>query len=115
MESLAFALPVLPGRNGAAKAFLAELEGPWRARYEESQRRIGMTRESWFLQEGPEQALLVVHLESADVGAALAAFTTSGGDFERWFTEGLAEVTGFRMDPDAGPPSVLLSHYTATP
>lgn len=114
MDHLGFALPILPGKGGAARAFLGELAGPRRAEYADSERAHGIVKELWFLQETPNGDLFVAYLEGADGDRALARFATSGAAFDVWFRRQLANVTGVDLSrPPPGPLSELVSRYEA--
>lgn len=115
MEYVGFALPILPGRTGAARAFQQELAGPRMADYAASERAIGITKELWFLQETPNGDLLVAYMESADFARALGQFGASQEPFDAWFKERLLAVTGVDLnEPLPGPLSELVSYYAAS-
>ena len=114
MDQVCFALPLLPGKTDDAKAFMEELEGARRADYVASERRIGITKESWYLQQTPNGDLFVAYMESPDFAKALASFSESGDDFDQWFKGRLVDVTGVDLnDPLPGPLSEQLSSYEA--
>ncbi|HEY7907567.1 MAG TPA: hypothetical protein VIC60_01780 [Thermomicrobiales bacterium] len=77
MESVAFALPILPGKTEAARTFQRLLNGSRKGEYGESERNIGITKELWFLQQTPNGDLFVAYLESPDAARALATFSQS--------------------------------------
>jgi len=115
MDHIGFALPILPGKTAAARAFQRDLAGPRMAEYAASERTIGITKELWFLQGTPNGDFFVTYMESADFGKALGMFATSRGTFDVWFKRQLADVTGVDLnEPPPGPLSELLSHYEAT-
>ncbi|MCA1669067.1 MAG: hypothetical protein LC793_17065 [Thermomicrobia bacterium] len=114
MDHIGFALPILPGKAAATRAFQRDLAGPRMAEYAASERAIGITKELWFLQGTPNGDFLVAYMESPDFGAALGKFAASRGAFDVWFKEQLADVTGVDLNaPPPGPLSELLSHYEA--
>ena len=114
MDYIGFALPILPGKAAAARAFQRELDGPRKGEYAASERMIGITKELWFLQETPNGGLFVAYIESADFGRALGMFAASREPFDVWFKERLAAVTGVDLNvPPAGPLSALVSSYEA--
>jgi hypothetical protein len=59
MDQVCFALPLLAGKTGDARAFMEELEGPRKAAYAASEQRIGIVKESWYLQQSPIGDLFV--------------------------------------------------------
>ncbi|HEX5504920.1 MAG TPA: hypothetical protein VFW96_20040 [Thermomicrobiales bacterium] len=116
MDYVGFALPILPGQTGAARAFQRALGGERKEAYAASERAIGITKELWFVQETPNGDLFVAYMESGDFGRALGQFAASRGAFDVWFKEQLAAVTGVDLnEPPPGPLSDLASHYEAAP
>jgi hypothetical protein len=89
-----------------------ELEGPQRNEYGDSERRIGIDKELWFISDLGEQELLVAYMESGDFGRAFEQFVASRDPFDMWFKEQLANATGLDLN---NPPELqlpeLLSHY----
>jgi hypothetical protein len=60
VDQTIFALPILPGQAAAARAFLSELEGPRKGQYAASERRLGLTKEVWAIQAGPQGDLYAI-------------------------------------------------------
>jgi hypothetical protein len=115
MEQICLALPVLPGKTQDAYAFMDELENQRKAEYAESEQRIGITRESWFLATIPSGDQLVAYMETQDFGRALQLFSASQDEFDLWFKDRLANTTSVDLNnppPDMKLPE-LLSSYTA--
>jgi hypothetical protein len=55
-------------------------------------------------------------MESPDFGRALSEFSQSQDEFDRWFKQRLADVTGVDLNsPPPGPLSELVSSYEAQP
>jgi hypothetical protein len=114
MDQVCFALPLAPGKTEAARAFMQELEGPRKSDFAASERRIGITKELWYLQQTPNGDLFVTYMESPDFGKALSLFSQSQDEFDRWFKQQMADVTGVDLNnPPAGPLSEQLSSYEA--
>lgn len=100
------AFPIMPGKVEAAKAFGKETMGPRREEFEEYQRRRGVTRETWSVQEMPDgSAFSVVWIESPDPGNAVMAGWQDPSDFGAWFRERVKDINGFDLDPDQPFPS----------
>ena len=116
MDHICFALPVLPGKSPDARDFQHELDGPRKADYAASERRIGIVKEHWFLQQTPQGDLLLAYMDSPNFAQALGQFSASQDEFDQWFKRRLAEVTGVDLNnPPPGPLSELLSTYLAEP
>ena len=80
--------------------------------FDSSERRIGITKEAWFIQQTPRGDLLIAYIESPDFERALGLFSQSTEAFDVWFKEQLASVTGVDLNnPPPGPLSELLSSY----
>jgi len=116
MDPVCVVLPILPGKTSDARAFMRELEGPRKAEFDASERRIGITKEMWYLASLPGGDQLVGYMEAADFGAALTQFSASQEPFDLWFKKRMADVTGidFNTVPSDFAPPELLSHYDAS-
>lgn len=115
MDHICLVMPVLPGRTADARAFMRELDTSRRDQFDTSERRIGITKELWYLASVPGGDQLVAYIESADFGRAIGLFSSSQEPFDVWFKDRMAEVTGVDLNnipPDFAPPE-LLSHYDA--
>jgi hypothetical protein len=114
MDQVCFALPVVNGQTSAARAFFSELKYQRKDDFDRSERRIGITKESWHLQQTANGDLLIGYMESADFARALGLFSESQDPFDLWFKQRMAEVTGVNLNtPPAGPFSEQLSSYEA--
>lgn len=114
MDQICLALPVLPGKSEAARAFLGELDTTRQRDYDTSERRIGITKEVWYLAALPAGDHLIGYMESADFGRALGMFSASREEFDVWFKRRLQAVTGADLEaPPAGTLPELLSRYEA--
>jgi hypothetical protein len=116
MDHVCLVMPILPGKTDAARAFMRELDGPRKAEYDRSERRIAISKEAWFLASVPGGDQLVGYMEAEQFGTAVAQFSASRDGFDVWFKTRMAEVTGVDLNtlpPDFAPPE-LLSYYDAT-
>ena len=116
MDPVCLVMPILPGKTADARAFLRELEGPRKAAFDRSERRIGISKELWFLASLPTGDQLVGYMEAASFGAAVAQFSASQDSFDVWFKQRMADVTGVDLNniPAGFTPPELLSHYDVT-
>jgi hypothetical protein len=115
MDQICLALPILPGKTEAARAFQRELDTVRKADYDRSERRIGITKEVWYLASLPSGDHYIAYMESPDFNRALGMFVESRDAFDQWFKQRLAEVTGIDMNdlpPDMKLPE-LVSRYEA--
>ena len=104
MQSVAFAIPLLPDKVEADREMFAELEGSRREEYEEARRSAGFTREAVWHQETPDGTIAVVYLEADDIGTAMMAIGTSEQPFDVWFREQIKEFHGVDLSEPAPPP-----------
>ena len=114
MEQICLVIPVLEGKGDDARDFMAELEASRKSDYDQSEQRIGITKEVWFLAQGPSGDLLVAYMETEDFANALNLFSSSQDDFDLWFKRRLADSTGVNLNtpPEMSLPE-LLSNYSA--
>ncbi len=80
-----------PGGRDQWEAFYAELSGPRRSEWVQSQRRCKVRREAVWLTPDPLQAVVLV--EGPDPVASAAALETSKDPFDVWFRERLGALT----------------------
>ena len=109
MATFIGAFPVLPGKDDDVRKFAQETMG----RSEElsaSQKRGGITKEEWSLQQSPMGSLVLVHFEAADIEKAFATLAQSSEDFDVWFRGRVQELTGVDLaaEPEGPPPEIIL-------
>jgi hypothetical protein len=104
--------PILPGKTEDARAFHRELDTQRNADYARSERRIGITKEHWFVASVPAGDQLVAYMESQDFNRAFELFVASRDEFDLWFKRRLAEVTG--VDLNAPPPDLTLPELVSS-
>ncbi len=114
MNQICLVIPIMPGKSDDARDFMRELEQERKADYDQSERRIGITKEAWYLARTPGGDQLVGYMETTDFGKALSLFSSSRDEFDMWFKRRLADSTG--LDLNSPPPlqlPELLSSYVA--
>ena len=115
MDHICLTIPVQQGKADAARAFMAELDGARASEYAESEKRIGIEKELWFISDLGQQELLVAYMEAGDFASALGQFSGSRDPFDLWFKEQLASATGLDLnDPPEMQLPQLVSHYEAS-
>ena len=114
VEQALFALPILPGKTEAARAFLQELGGPRIQELAACGQRVGVPKETWALQQTPQGDLLVDYLSGEDLAESFRVFAASQDEFDVWFKQRVQEVTGADMStPPSGPISEILADTQA--
>jgi hypothetical protein len=112
MDQVCLVAQVGEGKAEAARGFMKDLDGSRREEFDRSERRIGITKEVWFLAGTPGGELLVGYMESDDFNGAFAQFISSRDDFDLWFKQRFADVTGIDLnDPPEMELPELLSTY----
>jgi hypothetical protein len=85
--------------------------GAQRAGFDESQKRGGITRETWSIQENPDgSAVVLVWFESPDPEKSFMELAQDSSDFAVWFRARVKEVSGVDLteQPSEGGPEVVL-------
>jgi hypothetical protein len=105
--------PIQAGKEKEARAFAAETIGARRQDYEAHLARVGITRETWSLQETPMGSLMVVWFEG-DVEKAFTDLATDDSEYMKWFRGQVLDITGVDLGaPADGPPPAVLVDYRA--
>jgi hypothetical protein len=111
-QTLAFAVPILPGKTDADRAAMESCRsGERQADHAASRVRAGITRESVWIQSTPGGDVAVVLLESDDIDAAMGALATSQEPFDAWFREQVLEdVHGMNLSEGFPPPEQVMDY-----
>lgn len=109
MATFIGAFPVLPGKDDDARKFAEEVMGRGEE-FSASQKRSGVSKEEWSLQQSPMGSLVVVHFEADDIEQSFAALAQSTEDFDVWFRGRVQEVSGVDLgaEPEGPPPEIIL-------
>ena len=113
MATISIAFPIQPDKLDQARRWGQEKMGPRRAELTESDRLVGVTRESWHLQQLPDGAVLILSMDSSDLAGAFAAYAAADGPYERWEKQQIEKLTGVDLGkPLAGPLPETLVDWT---
>jgi hypothetical protein len=108
-QSVAFVIPLLPGKTEIERAALASMQsGERKADAEASRRRHGITREAAWIQSTPMGDMVVVFLEADDLGAAFGGIATSTDPFDVWFRQHNMDAHGIDLSEGFPPPEQIL-------
>src|SRR4029453_12290148 len=94
MDQTLFTLPILPGKTAGARAFLEELGGPRKADLAVCGQSVGITKETWAIQQTPQGDFFVAYLAGEDLAHAFSEFAASQTEFDRWFKQQVQATTG---------------------
>lgn len=98
MAVLAFALPILPGKQEAWRRFCQELLESRYREYKQSRQKLGITREVVWFTQTEQGEMAIVFLEAEHPELVFAGLGESDLPFDRWLRQQLSELHGF----DAG-------------
>ena len=109
-SGIAFAGPILPGKEERWRRFLQELEGSRREEYEGLRRRLGIRRQRVWIVRTPRVETAVSYLECEEPGRVAARLASSNEPFDVWLKDKLSEFHGCdlaRLDPRFSPELVF--------
>lgn len=110
-QSIAFAIPLLPGTTDLDRAeLLACWTGDRAAEHRASRARHGISREATWIQSTPGGDMAIVLLESDDLAAAFHGLATSADPFDAWFRTHLAAVHGIDLADGMQLPEQILAY-----
>lgn len=113
MASFAMALPVLPGQAEAIRRMQDEALGPHRKEYEESRRRLGITKEQAWVQHTPLGDMAIIYWEAENPQRALEEMARSQDEFDTRFRQFLQETHGVDVTQEQAPISDLVFDWQA--
>jgi hypothetical protein len=109
MQSVAFAVPILPGRTADDREAMRSCsQGERKQPHASSRARHGITREAVWLQPTPAGDIAVVYLEADDLQAALAGLGSSEEPFDQWFRQMAVDIHGIDLSQGMPLPEQLI-------
>ena len=106
--------PLATGKLDAARAFARELHGPRRQELDDLERRCGVQREVWTLQEMPDGGHAVVVLFDGDVDKTFQELATAEDDFTTWYRARVLDIGGPDLTSDEQPASEVIFDWSAS-
>jgi len=114
VQSVAFALPLLPGQAEAVRVALASCwAGARKEAYQDARRRSGIVREAVWIQPAPGGDVAVVYLEADDLTTAFTILGTSVEPFDRWFRDHIRQVHGIALEQGFTAPELVFDFDTS--
>ena len=109
MATLAFAMPIIPGKEDLDRESIQQMAspGPEHDAYVAARRALGFSREAVFHQSTPNGTMAVVILEADDPAQAFGQMAMSDDPVTQRFRELVKEVHGVDLANDP-PPSIEL-------
>ena len=109
MPIVNMAMPILSGKEAAAREFAAAVSGPKADAFTKWQNDSATTRETWHLQETPEGSMMLVWFEVDDIEKSFVHLATANDDFTLWMRDRIKEITGQDMqEADGAPPEQIV-------
>jgi hypothetical protein len=109
MAMMAAVFPIMPGKTGQWREFIAELNGARRAEFVDSRERAGV-RERTFLQSTPMGDLVIVTLEGDDPARSFGQLLSADSPFAIWFKQQAQSVHGIDTAAiQTAPPAELVA------
>lgn len=105
MPEIAFAGPILNGKEEEWRRFLQELTGPMIDEYEGLKRRLGVGKESVWLMRTPQGETAIVRLEAEEPDQVVRRLAASREPFDLWFKRTLLECHGCDLAGSSPPRS----------
>jgi hypothetical protein len=114
MQSVAFAVRLLPGQTEAHRIALASCQaGARKEAYQDARRRAGIIREAAWIQPAPGGDVAVVYLEADDLATAFTILAASAEPFDRWFRGHVRRVHGIAVGEGFTAPELVLDYGTS--
>lgn len=109
MQTIAFALPVLPDKGGQLLELAAALKGPKREDFQNFLTRLNTHEENWYLQNHGDHDLCICYLVADDLAAAFAKLAGSEHSFDLWIKQQNKDIFGvdFNEPSDGALPTIL--------
>ena len=97
VTAITFVWPILPGKQEAWRRFCQVLIGRYIGEYEDSRRRLGITKELIWLAQRPQSDMAVVYVEAQHPEDVLMRLGASNLPFDRWLCRQLLELHGLNL------------------
>jgi hypothetical protein len=112
MSSIAFVVPVLPGKEQADREWMSALDGERREAYQSEWKDAGFRRHTVWQQQTPDGTVDIVYLEADDIPAAMQVVTSSDSPFHQWFRERVRDVHDMDLAQQNPPQPTVLHDIT---
>ena len=114
MGEVAFTVPILPGKKAVLEELCRTLQGSKAKDVAEMLKRHGGTKETWFIESGPQGDACIVYWEADVPSKPMEAFVTSHHPFDMWLKAELQKISGVDLNnppPMEFPEQVLRPRY----
>lgn len=112
MQTFAFVLPILPGKEEPDRQAYERWNSTDQDAYKAARRAQGFSRETIYHQPTPNGTLAIVVYEAEDVHAAMARIADSDAPFDVDFRAFINDIHGFNPAGQPQPDSRMISDMT---
>ena len=106
--------PLAAGKLDAARTFATELNGPRRQQLEDLERRCGVDREIWTLQQLPDGGHAILVLFDGDVEKTYRELAAGDDEFTAWYRAQVVDLGGPDLTADDQPASEVIFEWNAS-
>ena len=106
--------PLPADKLDAARSFAKELDGARSQQLEDLQRRCGVERERWSIQEMPDGSHVIVVFFDGDVDKTFAELATGTDEFTNWYRAAVLDIGGPDLTGDDQPASEVIFDWSAS-
>ena len=106
--------PLPADKLDAARSFARELNGPRRQTLEDLQRRCGVEREIWTIQELPDGGHGILVLFDGDVDKTFTELATGTDELTTWYRAAVRDIGGPDLTGDDQPATEVIFEWSAS-
>jgi len=107
MKKYAYSYPILKEKIDEWLAFVKEVNTNRNAEFTEMHARIGVTKESWYLQKTNVGYEVVVYTEAKDANF-VKNFKNDNTEFSNWFKNEVVRIQNIDLDYQGEMPKIVL-------
>lgn len=107
-----FTLPA--DKLDAAHSFARELNGPRRVQLDDLERRCGVEREIWTIQQMPDGSHAMIVFFDGDVEKTFTELATGTDEFTTWYRAQVLDIGGPDLTSDDQPASEIAFEWSAS-
>ncbi len=107
MKKFAYSFPILKGKIEEWLKFAKEVNTTRKIEFSEMHARIGVTKESWYLQETSAGYDVIIYTEAKDENFT-ENFVKDNSGFSKWFRSEVARLQGVNLNTKAVMPRIVL-------
>lgn len=107
MKKYAYSFPILKDKVNLWLDFVNEINTTRNKDFSEMHNRIGVTKESWYLQETEKGYDVIIYTEAEDEHF-MKNFKNDNSEFSAWFREKVSACQGINLNTKITMPDIVL-------